>query len=84
MTGNGLTCREFVELVTEYLEGTLPAVERTRFEEHLHTCQSCPQYVEQIRKTIRLTGKLSEESFNNRAGKRLLATFRDWKKGELK
>jgi hypothetical protein len=33
-----MTCRELVELVTEYLEGTLPARNRTLLEER-HTSQ---------------------------------------------
>lgn len=30
-----MACREFVELVTEYFEGTLSLQDRTRFEQHL-------------------------------------------------
>jgi anti-sigma factor RsiW len=50
-----LTCRELVELVTDYLEGALPAHERVRFEAHLGECESCVAYVEQMRTTVRLT-----------------------------
>lgn len=49
-----LTCRELVELVTDYLEGTLPARERARFEAHLGECEACVAYVEQMRTTVRL------------------------------
>ena len=38
---NGLTCREIVELVTDYLEGTLPQPERARFERHITSCRDC-------------------------------------------
>jgi anti-sigma factor RsiW len=76
----GLTCKELVELVTEYLENTLPPEERTRFEAHISTCHSCTSFVEQMRHTIQLTGKLSEESLSESTAKKLLATFRDWKK----
>jgi Putative zinc-finger len=34
----GMTCQELVELVTDYLEGTLSAELRGRFEEHLAVC----------------------------------------------
>ena len=34
-TSRELTCQELVELVTDYLEGALPAAERARFEAHL-------------------------------------------------
>ena len=50
-----LTCRELVELVTDYLEGALPAHERARFEAHLGECEACAAYVEQMRTTVRLT-----------------------------
>ena len=50
-----LTCRELVELVTDYLEGTLPPHERARFEAHLGACEACVAYVEQMRATAWLT-----------------------------
>ena len=50
-----LSCRELVELVTDYLEGRLPAPERARFEAHLGECEACIAYVEQMRATVRLT-----------------------------
>ena len=52
-----LACRELVELVTDYLEGALPATERERFEAHLAECEGCDAYVEQVRATIRLAGR---------------------------
>lgn len=76
----GLTCKELVELVTEYFENTLPPDERSRFEAHIASCHSCTGYVEQMRHTIQLTGKLSEEYLPDSTTKRLLATFRNWKK----
>ena len=50
-----LTCRELVDLVTDYLEGTLPEHERARFEAHMFACDGCERYVEQIRTTVDLT-----------------------------
>jgi anti-sigma factor RsiW len=50
-----LTCRELVELVTDYLGGALPDAERTRFETHMAACAGCDRYVEQIRTTVALT-----------------------------
>jgi hypothetical protein len=76
-----LTCKELVELVTEYLEGTLPRDERTRFEMHLCFCDWCMAYLEQMRGVLRATGRLSEESLEPRARDALLGAFRDWKKG---
>jgi anti-sigma factor RsiW len=77
-----LTCQELVELVTEYLEGTLPAVERARFEAHLTTCPYCRTYLEQMRQTIGLLGQLSEEALDPAARDELLRCFRDWKQAQ--
>lgn len=79
MNTDWLTCREFVEIVTEYLEGTLSPRERERFEAHLAVCPGCQIYLEQIRETIRLSGKLTEDSISLDAQSELLRAFRDWK-----
>jgi anti-sigma factor RsiW len=44
-----LVCREFVELVTDYLEGALPDTQRRRFEAHLAECDGCDGYLADIR-----------------------------------
>jgi predicted anti-sigma-YlaC factor YlaD len=49
---NGLECREFVELVTAYLEGTMPAAERARVEAHLAECDGCRGYLEDMRRLV--------------------------------
>lgn len=74
-----LTCRELVELVTEYLEETLPAAERVRFDEHLKTCPHCRTYLEQMRRTVRVVGGLSQEAFPAGALEVLLEHFRRWR-----
>jgi anti-sigma factor RsiW len=47
-----LMCREFVELVTDYLEGRLPDTERRRFESHLIGCDGCTGYLEDMRRLV--------------------------------
>ena len=37
-TATPITCRELVELVTDYLEGALPRRDRGRFEAHIAQC----------------------------------------------
>jgi anti-sigma factor RsiW len=75
-----MSCRDLVEFVTEYLEGTLPAEERRRFEEHLGLCPPCRTYLEQMRHTLRAVGSLPRESISEEARRTLLRLFRDWKK----
>jgi anti-sigma factor RsiW len=74
-----LTCRELVELVTDYLEGALPDEERARFEAHLVECDGCAAYLAQMRDTLRIAGRLREESIAPEARESLLRAFRDWK-----
>jgi len=74
-----LTCQELVELVTDYFEGALSPADRERFEQHLDVCPGCVTYVEQMRETVRLTGRLREDDLVPAARDELLAQFRNWK-----
>lgn len=76
-----LTCQELVELVTDYLEAVLPPETRARFEAHVHGCTECQVYLDQMRQTIRLTGRLSAAQFSDEARRKLLDAFRNWKAG---
>jgi anti-sigma factor RsiW len=75
-----MSCKELVELVTDYIEGTMPPDERQRFEQHLTVCHGCVNYVEQMRVTLKLVGTLQEESIPQEARDALLHSFRDWKR----
>lgn len=74
-----LTCQELVEIITDYVEGTLPEEDRHRFESHLDSCAGCRAYVDQMRKTIAVVGRLSEDSLEPRMRDELLQAFRSWK-----
>ena len=74
-----MTCRELVQLITDYLEGGLSRRDRRRFERHLRRCDGCPTYVEQMRDTLRLAGVLREDDLAPQVRAELLAVFRDWK-----
>ena len=76
-----MSCKELVELVTEYFEDTLPAGERERFEQHIADCEWCTRYLDQMRVTIETVGRIEEESISPEARELLLATFRDWNGG---
>ena len=80
LTSDEMSCQELVELVTEYLEGTLPAQDRPRFEAHLAGCQGCTNYLAQMRQTIHTTSRLSEEAVPPDAKHALLGLFRNWKR----
>ena len=53
-----VVCQEWVELVTEYLEGTLPRRMRSAIDRHLAGCVHCAEYLAQMRRTISITGGL--------------------------
>jgi anti-sigma factor RsiW len=74
-----LTCRELVELVTAYLDGSLSRRDRARFDAHIDGCDHCTAYLAQFRETIRLTGTLRAEELDPVARDTLLEQFRDWK-----
>jgi hypothetical protein len=57
-----VACREFVELVTEHLEGTLPAELEQAIAAHLDLCDPCVEYLEQMRGTVALLGTLPTET----------------------
>jgi len=75
-----MSCRELVQVVNDYIEGVLSPADRKRFEEHLAICPGCQTYLDQMRQTIRVVGRLSEESIPVEAKSALLQAFRDWKK----
>jgi predicted anti-sigma-YlaC factor YlaD len=56
-----ITCREFVELVTDYQEGALTGDEIDLVEEHLVLCDWCRTYLEQLALTVEATAELVEE-----------------------
>jgi anti-sigma factor RsiW len=79
-----MNCRELVELVTGYLENTLPAADRLRLEAHLEECPYCAEYVEQMRKTVGVLGRLPEESVSPESERALLEAFRGWRERRRK
>ena len=77
---HGYTCKEVVELATEYADGAMTAPEMTQFEMHLNFCDGCFTFVEQIRTTAAVAGRLPEEQIPKTTKAKLLQAFRDWKR----
>ena len=74
-----LACTEEVEIMTDYLEGALPADEARRLERHLETCPGCTEYLEQMRTIAGSLGGLSERSIPGEGRDRLIKAFRDFR-----
>jgi anti-sigma factor RsiW len=70
-----MPCRELVELVTDYLEGQLPAAVRERVDRHLAGCDGCSAYLEQMRVTLRALGSIPEETISDEARETLVVAF---------
>jgi anti-sigma factor RsiW len=72
-----LVCREFVEIVTAYLEGTLPPEERARFEAHVAECEGCSGYLEDMRRLVGSLHELPEPPPDPETREALVRAFRD-------
>jgi predicted anti-sigma-YlaC factor YlaD len=70
-----VACREFVELVTDHLEGTLPEHVERAIAEHLELCEPCVVYLEQMRSTAHALRDLPRPTLPPAARDRLLDVF---------
>jgi len=77
MTPREIACNELVELLTEYLEGTLPPAEADAIEAHLAICEGCENYLDQMRTTIAALGSVPVETLSDDAVDTLLGAFTD-------
>jgi anti-sigma factor RsiW len=71
-----MTCQELVELLSDYLDGTLAARDRARLEAHLAVCDDCQVYLEQFETTIALTDQAGEPELTLELRNNLLRAFR--------
>jgi anti-sigma factor RsiW len=78
-TREHMTCKELVELVTDYLEGRLPEQQRLKFEDHLSCCPPCATYIDQIKSVGRVAGRLKERDVPVPIKDALLEALRHWK-----
>lgn len=51
---HSLTCRDLVEFLLDYTDGTLPPDRRAEFDRHLRDCGCCTNYLASYRLTIEL------------------------------
>jgi anti-sigma factor RsiW len=79
----GLVCRQAVELMTDYIEGALPAHERARLEAHLAECPHCTEYLAQIRDVIAAAGHLEPDDLPPETVDDLVALYRTWRSSGL-
>ena len=78
MNPKELVCREFVELVSDYLEDLLSLSDKAHFEKHLRECVGYERYLDQMKITIASVGSLSVEKMQPETMDEFMRTFRDW------
>jgi anti-sigma factor RsiW len=74
-----LACRQVVELMTDYIEGTLPQPDRARLEAHLAGCPHCTEYLAQIRDLIGAAGHVEPDDLAPEAVDDLVTLYREWR-----
>jgi anti-sigma factor RsiW len=74
-----MPCNELVEVLSAYLDGTLPTDDRVRLNAHLAVCRGCSEYVEQFRATIQRVGRLHTGDLPQDTQSELLELFRGWR-----
>jgi anti-sigma factor RsiW len=60
-----MTCQELADFIIDYVEGTLPDVQRETFEKHLAVCPSCIAYLKSYRTTKMVLDDLGCEAQEN-------------------
>jgi anti-sigma factor RsiW len=78
MTARPLTCRDLVELVTDYLDGALEPAVQDAVADHLRGCEGCTRYVGQLRATVDRLGTLPLQRLDPQMCARLMVAFRGW------
>lgn len=71
-----MTCQEFVELITAFLEGVRDAGSERRLVDHVGMCAGCQTYLDQFRHTISSLGELPADELSTGLREALLRTFR--------
>jgi len=75
---NEITCQEFVEMVTDYLEYTLLPEIRKQFEQHAADCPGCDTYFNQVQQTIGMLHQVADEPVSADTRQKLLQAFGQW------
>ena len=74
----GLACIEVVELVTLYLEDAMGPEERRAFEAHIDQCPHCSAYLDQMRQTLAVAGRIDPDELADETVEDLVHAFREW------
>jgi anti-sigma factor RsiW len=70
-------CPRIVSLLSDYIDGRLPADVRSDLEQHLSGCSECTTFVGTFRSTVTLLQSLNEEDLPDELRLRLKAFLDD-------
>jgi hypothetical protein len=73
----GMSCREVVELATDYFEASLPTDASERFAAHVADCAGCQAYLRQVRITVDIVHTVAAPGPVDASA--LLTDFRRWR-----
>jgi hypothetical protein len=73
-----VTCREFVEVITDYHELALSTKERIAVEQHLVVCSACTRYDQQLRATVRVAASIELDELGPESRRALVASLDKW------
>jgi anti-sigma factor RsiW len=74
-----LVCRQAVALMADYLDGVLPAQDKTRLEAHLAGCPHCSEYLAQLRAVIDAAGDVEPDDLPAETLDELVTLYRAWR-----
>ena len=77
-SGHDMTCRQAVELVTDYLDGALTGEQAALFRTHLAECPHCTEHLAQIQATVAAVGHVGAEDLDPLAWADLIELYRRW------
>ena len=77
-----IVCQQAVELMSDFLDGSLPRRQRRRLERHLRACDACTAYLEQIQATVAVTGTVGPDDLDPQTLEGLVDLFRRYQADE--
>lgn len=72
-----IECRQIADLLSDYLDGTLPKPTRELLEWHIEGCGPCVAFVNTYRGTINAATKLKDVEIPSELKQRLLTVLRN-------
>jgi anti-sigma factor (TIGR02949 family) len=75
-----LRCREIIDLLADYLDGSLPSETAKNLEAHLEGCPPCIAFVNTYRGTVNVVRRLSAAEIPPELRDRLISFLRERKR----